>query len=297
MALPTLPTVTTICAEALTKAGYTNIPSAVQTRAETKWMDELKSDIMLSADKNSRKLKSLFTTGYTVTTIGIHRYTNPSDYHSDLNLTLLTGENTGIAQTGAVGSITLAAAEDVTSDFAVGKYIIITGGTGLNSCSQISAYNETTKVATVSPNFSVAPAVSSTYMIIDRNRELIEKHIISFDKMAYTSKSEPMNYYPLGSTTYGEFILYPNPDAVYGLQMRYFANLLRIDLASTLMDTLYEKWRTMWVNGIYMKALQDIDDKKANAEKKVFYEFILPSFLDKESYGVDWSELQFCVKL
>lgn len=297
MALPTLPTVTTICQEALTKAGYTNIPSAIQTRAETKWMDELKSDIMLSADKNSKKLKSLFTTSYTITTIGIHRYSNPSDYNSDLTLTLLTGDNTGTAQGGSINSITLASGEDVTSDFAIGKYIIIIGGTGLYSCSQILSYSETTKVATVSPDFNTAPGGSDTYMIVDRNRELIEKNIISFDNITYTLKGEPINYYPLGSTTYGEFILYPNPDKIYGLQMRYFANLLRIDLSSTLMATLYEKWRTLWVNGIYMKALQDIDDKRAHAEKKVFYEFILPSFLDKESYGVDWSELQFCVKI
>ncbi len=296
MALPTLPTVTTICQEALYKAGYTNIPSTIQSRAETKWMDELKSDIMLNNNKNSRKLKSLFTTAYTITTIGTHRYSNPSDYSSDLNLLLMTGENTGIAQTGAVNSVTLASNEDVTSDFIIGKYILMTGGTSLYSCSQVISYSETTKVATVSPDFVTAPMLNDTYMIIDRTRNLIEKDVVQFDIITNVVKSEPINYYPIGSTTYGEFILYPTPDKVYGLQMRYFSNLLRIDLSSTLMSTLYEKWRSIWVQGIYMKALQDIDDKKANTEKKIFYEFTLPSFIEKESYGVDWSELQFNVK-
>ena len=297
MALPTVPTLTSIVTEALRKASYTNIPTLVQTRAETEWIDEIKSAIMNDVNKNSRKLKLLFKTAYTVTTIGIHRYANPSDYSSDLNLVLLTGTNTGIAQTGTSNSITLASTEDVTSAFAVGKYVLITSGTGIYSSSQISAYNATTKVASVSPDFSVSPSSDSGYMIVDRVRDLVEKDVTKFDLLTLTTKSEPLNYYPIGSPTYGEFILYPTPDVVYGLQMRYYVDLLRVDLASTLMSTLYEKWRVMWVQGIYMKALQNIDDPNASKETKMFYDYTLPAFLDKEAHGVEWNDLQFTVNL
>lgn len=297
MALPTVPTLTSIVTEALRKASYTNIPTLIQTRAETEWIDEIKSAIMNDVNKNSRKLKPLFKTSYTVSTIGIHRYSNPSDYSSDLNLVLMTGSNTGTLQAGAAGTFTLASTEDVTAAFAIGKYILITSGTGIYSCSQISAYNATTKAGSVSPDFIVTPAVGDGYMIIDRVRDLVEKDVTKFDLMSFTVKAEPLNYYPIGSASYGEFILYPTPDAVYGLQMRYYADLLRVDLSSTLMSTLYEKWRAMWVQGIYVKALQNIDDSNAMKETKMFYEYTLPSFINKEAHGVEWDDLQFNVKL
>lgn len=297
MALPVAPTLTSIVTEALRKASYTNIPTLIQTRAETEWIDEIKSAIMNDVNKNSRKLKQLFKTSFTVTTTGIHRYSNPSDYSSDLNLVLLTGSNTGTATAGSSNSITLAATEDVTAAFAVGKYLLVTSGTGIYSASQISAYNATTKVGTVSPDFSVTPANGDGYMIIDRMRDLKERDITKFDLISATSKAEPTHYYTIGSPTYGEFILYPTPDAVYGLQMRYYVDLLRVDLASTLMSTLYEKWRNMWVDGIYVKALQNIDDPNASRETKKFYEYTLPAFLNKEAHGVEWNDLQFTVKL
>lgn len=297
MALPTLPTLTSICQEALYKAGYTNIPTGVQSRAENQWFDEIKSEIALNIHKNSRRLKSLHKTAFTTTTIGIHRYSNPSDFGTDLNLTLLTGDETGTAQAGALASVTLASTEDVTDDFLIGKYIIMTSGSSINSCSQVYSYNETTKVALVSPDFAVAPSSGDGYMIIDRTKLLTERHVSDFDSISATSLSEPTQFYPIGSNTYGEFILYPNPDAVYGLQLRYYVDLLRIDLASTHMATLYEKWRGMWVQGVYFKALQNIDDPNADKEKKMFYEVVMPSFIEKESFGVDWHDVvQFTVK-
>lgn len=296
MALPIAPTITSICQEALLKI-YTNIPSAIQSRAETEWIEGIKNEIFLTSSSTVRKLKPLFVTAYTATTKGLHRYSNPSDYSDDLNLTLLDGSNTGIAQTGAAGSITLAANEDITEGNIVGKYILVTSGTGVDSCSQCITYSTTTKIAAVSPNFTTAPAASSGYMVIDTTYKLERKEISWHDTMMPTSLQRPLSYYPIGSNTYGEFILYPTPDKTYGLQLRYYINLLRIDLSSTLMTTLYERWRSVFVQGVYIKALQNIDDPNTNKEKKLFYDITLPGLIDRETFTVDYADLQLAPKI
>jgi hypothetical protein len=73
---------------------------------------------------------------------------------------------TGTAAAGAAGSITLAAGTSAVNDFYVGQIVSITSGTGSGSAGVITAYNGTTKVATVSRTTAAfAPAASSQYSI------------------------------------------------------------------------------------------------------------------------------------
>ena len=73
---------------------------------------------------------------------------------------------TGAAQGGAASTITLAASGTSSVDgFYVGMPIRITAGTGSGSSGVITAYNGTSKVATVAAPWAVAPAAASTYSI------------------------------------------------------------------------------------------------------------------------------------
>lgn len=72
---------------------------------------------------------------------------------------------TGTAQDGAVGSITLAAGATATNDLYNGARILITGGTGTEQSRIITAYDGTTKVASVAPNWVTTPNATSTYEI------------------------------------------------------------------------------------------------------------------------------------
>ena len=74
--------------------------------------------------------------------------------------------HTGTAQAGASGSITLAAGASSTNDIYKNDGIIIVGGTGVGESAVITAYNGTTKVASVSPSFVVTPDNTSEYEII-----------------------------------------------------------------------------------------------------------------------------------
>lgn len=77
-----------------------------------------------------------------------------------------TPRSAGIAQAGAVNSITLAAAETYTAASRVDlNEVCITGGTGSGQCRNVDTYNESTKVATVESNWTTTPDNTSEYEI------------------------------------------------------------------------------------------------------------------------------------
>lgn len=80
--------------------------------------------------------------------------------------TLLAAPVTGSATAGSAGSITLAVGASAVDNFYNGMVISITSGTGSGSSGLITAYNGTTKVATVTPiTAAFTPGASSGYSI------------------------------------------------------------------------------------------------------------------------------------
>ena len=296
MAIPANPTLATLAAEGLKKAGQTSPDTALTTRAEGVWMEEAKNDIFFLSSKYNKKLKSLYAISVTMCTIGKSRYAMPSDFGGDLTLTILDGNETGTAQSGTVGSITLAADEGMAEAFALGKNILITSGTGVGSMSQITAYSTTTKVASVIPNFTTAPDVTSGYMVIDNYRMLIPTGDINIEALADpTSSGKPIKYSHIGSSTYGEIRLDFAPDEAYGLQMRYYVDLSLTDLSSTLMTTLYRKWRNLWIQKVKASALFELNDSEAKKEMDKYYEYV-EIVINEETGGTDLGTINYEVR-
>lgn len=282
MAVPTVPTLVTLAAEALKRAGILSPVAALTTRAQDLWIEEIKNDIMRTA--RGRKLRPLFTSSTTVTVNNKSRYACPPDYFSDLSLEILDGANKGTATDGASGSITLASSVTVE-----GYNIIVTSGTGVGSMSQCTAFNTSTLVATISPNFTTAPANASTYTIVDTYTPLIMNPIERHRELIGTTIGLPERFYIMGSPSYHEFELDPVPDNgdyVYGIRMSYYANLMTLDLASTLMSTLYQRWRDIWLQGIYYRALREKSDDKYKDEL-IVYENMLAEMLRSDADGID----------
>lgn len=80
--------------------------------------------------------------------------------------TTLAADVTGSAQAGAVRSITLAAGASSVDGFHVGMQLNTTSGTGTGQSRIITAYNGTTKVATVDRDWVVNPAAATGYTIL-----------------------------------------------------------------------------------------------------------------------------------
>ena len=75
-------------------------------------------------------------------------------------------ERTGTAQAGGTGVITLDSGASATDDYYKGMYILITAGTGINNAALCTAYNGSTKVATVDRAWEAANPVSGTTFVI-----------------------------------------------------------------------------------------------------------------------------------
>lgn len=70
------------------------------------------------------------------------------------------------AQAGAATTVTLDAAASATTDVYKGQRVYLTGGTGAGQDRIITAYNGTTKVATVTPAWATNPDATSTFAIV-----------------------------------------------------------------------------------------------------------------------------------
>ncbi len=295
MAAPTAPTLTIITTEGIKKAGYANVLASLLTRSQDEWMEEIKNDIWTLA----KKIKSLYTTSFAVTTNGVEKYSYPTDYSSELALVLMTGNTTGTAQAGSTTTITLASGNTATD--LIGKEIMILSGTGSAQINQITLYNSTTKVATVNDTWT-APSTDSVYMIVDKYIDLEQTPVWMHDSgRTSPERGEPTHFFPIGDEDNGEFILFPTPFRSssdtngYGLRHKYYADLTRIDLASTLMTTVYRRWRSLFIQGVKAKCLEDLDDNRA-AQEQQKYAADIRAMIVREAYGMDLSNLNISVE-
>ena len=296
MAAPTAPTLAIITTEGIKKAGYGNAASSLLTRSQDEWIEEIKNDIWTL----SKKLKSLYATSFAVTTNGVEKYSYPTDFSSEMSITLMTGSVTGTAQAGAATTITLAAAN--TASDLIGKEIMILSGTGSAQINQITAFVASTNVATVNDTWSTNPDSTSVYMVVDKYKDLQQTPVWRYDSgRTSPERGEPTHFFPIGDSDNGEFILFPTPFRSasdtngYGIRHQYYADLLRIDLASTLMTTLYRRWRSLFIQGVKYKCLEDLDDNR-QAQEAQKYRGDLNAMIVREAYGVDLSNLNISVE-
>lgn len=88
---------------------------------------------------------------------------------TDASFAADTGKKTirsNTLQAGAAGTATLDAAASAVTDFYVNDLLYLTGGTGAGQARFITAYNSTTKVATVSANWKTNPDNTTTFAVI-----------------------------------------------------------------------------------------------------------------------------------
>lgn len=78
----------------------------------------------------------------------------------------LATARSGTAQAGAAGTITLDASASATTDFYKGSVIVTTGGTGAGQHRLCTAYNGSTKVATITPNWATNPDNTTTFAVM-----------------------------------------------------------------------------------------------------------------------------------
>lgn len=91
---------------------------------------------------------------------------NTSTFNVLASVTPTVFSDQGVAQAGTSTTITLASTASSVNSIYVGSVLTILSGTDSGDASLITAYNGSTKVATVSPAFAVTPDTTSAYAVI-----------------------------------------------------------------------------------------------------------------------------------
>lgn len=290
MAAPAIPTAVSLVTEGLRQARIFYPTAAQISTYQNEVMEQLKNDLW----QQVKQMKPLMTFSYMVLTPGQSRYSCPSDYSSDMSMVCETGLYTGTVSAATASTLTVPTVPNGNYDLnqVLGEDLVIIAGTALNSVSQIIGLvnnHNGTQTLTVYPNFQATPDATSSYMIVDNTWPIEQRHIAELDMYHRSGGIDrPRYFFPMGDEDFDEFQFDVAPDNFYTycVRMRYFVNIMTLDLNSTLMSTLYQKFREYWIKGIKAQALADQDDTTANDAFKE-RDQKLQALIMSQQYGTD----------
>jgi hypothetical protein len=251
MAVPTDPTESTLCEKALLLAGYKTPTSAQKTECGDYWLQRVLNDIWLRAVRGGNtRLATLQTTAIHIATVGRRRVAMPTDFSEELTLNVLEGTHTDTLVGATSKAFTLAADEDLTDDEAVGAYILITAGTGIREYKEIITYVEGTVAGTTHIDWGTTPIAGDTYLIVDKHHPCTEQHQNDLDLTTNpTTVGRPDQFSKFGNELY-----FNKPfDGTYGLRMRYYANINKVDRdegSTTLYTRILRNWQDPLTKGL-----------------------------------------------
>ena len=255
MSIYTQPDRSSIAIEGLKLAGHPSGGSSADQTLAQGWIEEAKMDIWNVQNRTKVKMKQLLVTAYGVATENISRYANPNDCDEVYSVSILTGDE-DTASAVSTSSVTGATGT-------VGKAILLTSGTGIGNCSQISSIVGGVNIITPDFNGSSFDGTED-YMVITESKPLVRKHPKFLDeiKEPYT-KDEPKYWIPQGqgnadTDETGEFEIYPVPDTLYGLKIRYYMNIMLLDLSTdaNLVGGIYRQLKPLFVQKVLYRQLQ-----------------------------------------
>jgi hypothetical protein len=289
MAAPVSPTLASIVTEGLRQARIFSPTQSQITLYSGDPMEQLKNTLWT----NIKQAKPLMTFSYLVLVPGQSRYSCPQDFSSDMTMVILTGLYTGNVVSATANTLTVSTIPNGVYDInqVLGEDLAITGGTASASVSQIIGLvnnNDGTQTLTVYPNFQGTPDATSSYMIVDNQYPVEADHIANYDRFRSSELNRPRKFYSMGDEDYDEFIFDCAPDNVfvYVVRMRYFVNVMTLDLASQLMSTLYLKFRDYFIQGIRARVLADNMDDEAPAAEQT-RDRKLQELIMSQQYGTD----------
>lgn len=263
LAIPVDPTVNDIVLQGMKEGGVCDVTSSSPSFAEFKnyQFQSIKSE-MWAACKTDTLLENETVL---VTQVGARAVTLPTDFDSEISLCIYDADEPsyrGTAQAGVVNSITLATDFTATTDEIQGRYLFTLGGLGAGQVRQITDYNDTTKVATVSSLWTVTPDATTTYLIATHERQL-ERH--DYNRAVY-QKSFPVSYDRTGLSMQ----VFPAPDKIYPLLMIYRCNLTRLDEDGAVFIKHLRERRWLWIQGVKTKTMARFDDDRYIVEKPIW---------------------------
>jgi hypothetical protein len=158
------------------------------------WTQSADTLIVVHPDLQPVRITRTSDTAWTATTItfdSIPKYAFNIDFHTNNGSTLTpsavsgnitltastTHHDSGAAQAGTSTTITLKSTASATDDIYNGMYVTITSGTGAGQIRIIEDYVGSTKVATVTPAWTVTPNGTSNYSVTTWTTESVNQYV------------------------------------------------------------------------------------------------------------------------
>lgn len=256
------PTISGIVSEGMRQALGRAATSGEVARGLDIWIPEIHGDIWFGS--NTHKL--IETTTMVLLQEGQQVYDLPSDCESVIDLTVLDGAARGTLQSATASTATLAATDTAPATARIGRELITLSGIG--SGQRRTIYGWTAPQATsLSANWSTLPTSSTTYLVADIYKEVRKMLEDAFLQESDRTMRDRPNRWVQHARTYAVF---PVPDQIYPLLIRYWVALARIDIASTAMTDLLKTWRSLYHQGIFVKTLRDEDDARYDKEEATY---------------------------
>lgn len=290
MSAPTAPTAALLATEAWKQCGVESPTSDQITRATTYFLEQVLDDIWnTSVQTGNTRLKTLQETLVDVSVKGTQTYDLDADFDEELNVAILDGDHRGTAQDGGATSITLASDESISLSDILGKYILVTGGTGSGGYRQVVDYDTTTKIATMDSAWAVNPAVSSTYLIVTKRFLIPEMGIGEIREYQPLSAARPMAFMKMKRQLIFDRAF---DTSTYGILIDYFVNIHQVDRtegSTTLFTRMLTNWRSCLLEGLEFKIFEYLDDNRQGAKRQM-YEAARSALLVREiPYGGEWT--------
>lgn len=271
MAVPADPTVTSIVTDALRHAGIPTPTSGQITELLAEGFQTVKTDLWSACTRD----RLLETSVMVILPIGSGQIDTPGDFDHEILLDVFScaAAMAFIASSGGASSITAAATFSADVSSVRGLYVFTTSGTGLGQYRQITDYDDTTKILTVTPAWTVNPAVNTTAFIGHLRRRLVLDDPTGWStSLRYPNQGFPTRYKLVGNSALNSDMpaieISPVPDtANYALLLTYGPNLTRLNETGTMLIKHLRERRSLWIQGLATQAMRRYDEARYPVEE------------------------------
>lgn len=203
-------------------------------------------------------------------TEGSQRFDLPVDFAEPISLTVLDGTARDTMQSATSTTATLVSTDTTDSTSRIGRRLVTLSGTGAGQLRTILGWTAPQVTSMDSP-WTTTPNSTTTYLVADTDVRLTPLGADELERYSDTTfRDRPAKYRLIAST----FDVFPVPDKIYPLLLRYWVNMVRLDLASAAYQRLLTDWQAVHIQGIYVKTLLDEQDTLYESQYRIYRDMI-----------------------
>jgi hypothetical protein len=257
MALPTAPTISSLCTEAFTRCGVSNPTAEQLARAERQWFEEVKRDLAARKDWHTvEETMIIIPSPY------VQVYAMPGALMRVMRMRFYRGEKTGQAQGSGSNSITVAAGTGDVND--LGKKMFLTEGTGAAQSGRIiDVFGDE---YTMSCPWETLPATDTEYVIAETETWVPGPAIVPLSGIGASTQITGWNFIEQNL----QFWPVLDDENQYAIEVDGAIDLSLVDSNDARIVRLLREWREPLVRGMMVRIKEDHDDPDVDKDERKY---------------------------